>query len=79
MPIIEQFFIKLTKAAQPPEMFHKKGVHKNSTIFTGQESPVLKSCLGQGWNKCSTDVFLWILNFLVSFEEHLQTATSENY
>ena len=61
MLIIEQFFVKLTKAAQPAETFHKKGAHKNSTIFTGQESPVLKSRLGEGWNKCSTDVFLWIL------------------
>ena len=36
MPIIEQFFINQEK--QPLEMFHKKGVCKNSAIFTGQES-----------------------------------------
>ena len=81
MPIIEQFFIKLTKAAQPPEMFHKKGVHKNSTIFTEQESPVLKSRLGKVEINAAQMFSCEYCKIFSNncFEEHLHMATSENY
>ena len=67
----------------------KKGVRKNSTIFTGQQSPLLKSRLGQGWNKdilCEKEARAQMFSCEFCkifsnncFEEHLHTATSENY
>ena len=69
-------------------MSHEKGVHKNFTIFTEQESPVLKSLRGQGWNKVilywketPTQMFsceYFKISTKNDFEEHLHTATSEN-
>ena len=66
----------------------KKGVSKNFTIFTGQESPVLKPLLRQGWNKVilyleetPTQMFPCEYCKISSnncFEEHRHTATSEN-
>ena len=82
MPIIEQLFIKLTKTAQPPEMFHKKEVFVKIPQFSQDRDHLCWSLI---WDKVEINAaqmfsceYCKIFNNNC-FEEHLHTATSENY
>ena len=83
MPIIEQFFIKLKKAAQPLEMFHKKKVFIKIPQFSQDRNYL---CWSLVWGKVeilnAAQMFSCEYCKIFSnncFEEHLHTATSDNY
>ena len=76
MPIIEQFFTKLTKAVQPPEMFHKKKVFVKIPQFSQDRNHLCWSQINAAQMFSCEYCKIFSNN---CFEEHLHTATSENY
>ena len=81
MPIIEQFFTKLRKDAQPPEMYKKK-VFIKIPRFLQDRNHLCWSLIWDNDEINAAQMFSCEYCKIFSnncFEEQLHTATSENY